>query len=231
MDQTPAESRGGTGRLRNSPPAGASDDPLHFGEMDDVLELVADGETGILDDRRASLEDFQNVETEVDSLRRELQTARAELSRLRQAGMEGAGWFGLNLLGGNPSRRLEGMEAAIAVKANELKQLKAQIASARDVARETEAAKAKVTQLEETRASLQRQVEELQNAEASFADRARKLERFKEEESKLRDSIDRLKGWVERLQKDVDGYEAVLPVEAEKLSHLQDGSCRGFGAT
>ena len=196
---------------RNAPGSNPGDDPLHFGEIDDVLELVADGETGVLDGPRTP-------PSEIDSLRRELQETRAELNRVKSSAGEAPAWLGLSLLGGNPAKKLQGTELAIAEKTRELKQLKMQIASAREVAREMDAAKAKVTQLEETRATLQQNIAELQNAEATFADRAKKLERLKEEETTLRESIDRLQRWVQRLQSDVDGYEAVIPMESEKLA-------------
>jgi chromosome segregation ATPase len=196
-------------------------DPLHFGEIDDELELVAEGETGILDGPRAS-----GPVPELDALRKELEESRAELIRLKTGGSDGRidvpGWLGLGLLAGNPSRRLQGTEAALFEKSRELKDLKRQIAEARTSIRELEAAAAEVERLTESRDHLQTQIDELQDFERSFADRAKRLERAREEESKLRDSIDRLQDWLLHLQKDRDSYEAILPVEREKLAQCRE---------
>jgi chromosome segregation ATPase len=103
-------------------------------------------------------------------------------------------------------------------KQRELKDLKRQIADARAEVHVLKSLIIEVQSLDGTRAALHEQVRELQDCERSFADRAKRLERLKDDESEVRASIDRLQQWLQKLQQDKDGYEAMLPVEEQKLA-------------
>ncbi|RFC49294.1 MAG: Chromosome segregation ATPase/Chromosome segregation ATPase [Verrucomicrobia bacterium] len=211
----PAGRNGGSVmRDRAAGGAGSGEDPLHFGEIDGVLELVADGPTGVLDGPRTP----PDAAVEMASLRRELEETRAELNQVRASAGEAPAWLGMTLLGMNPVRRLTALDSAISEKSRELKQLRLEVSSARDVARRMNSSKAEIGRLEGIRVGLQERIAELEDAERSFGERARKLARLKEEEQTLRESVDKLQGWMRRLQNDVDGYEAVIPMELEKLA-------------